>query len=221
MSNEVAQIMTPKGMLEWVTITGEGKANLSGKLQYTANLVIDPLNIPEHAEVIKGIEKFWDENKPKGFKRKPKSIGVYLHDLIKDEAGEAVLDDDGKKQYKEDGLRYLAFKTGTTYKKGDPKIIKTFNAKGARVALGEKKIGNGSIGRISGAMGIYVNKDPKGNIIDAGVSLYLDSIQITKLVEFTGSEPQFAPDDIDEESFMGVDDSFEGNAASEAAQPRL
>ena len=223
---EVQKVVTPKGELEWVTITGEGKENLSGKLQYVANLVLDPANIEEHQEFLDSIEEYWSKNKPKNFKKAPKSMGWYLHDPVLDDDGEPVVDDDGKKTYiavKDGGKVYLAFKTGTTYNDGKDKVIKTYNAKAKRVDLGEVGIGNGSIGQISGAMGIYTNTTPKGAILDAGVTLYLDGIKIIKLVKYEGPDSGFeAEEEIDEDAFTGVDDEFEGVDDNEGgAAPRL
>lgn len=218
---EVEKIVSPKGMLEWVFITGEGKPNMSGKMQYTANVVLDPKVHAEHAEFLKKIDAYWEANKPKGFKGTAKSLGYYLYDLVLDKNGEPVLDDKGKKTYNPDGKVYLAFKTGTSYKDGSPKEIKIYNAKAKRVALGATKIGNGSIGHISGAMGVYENRGPKGNLIDAGVTLYLDAIQITKLVPYEGGDAGFAADTDDEEAWTGEDDTFTGESTDGTAQPRL
>lgn len=223
---EVKRFVTPKGILEWVTITGEGKENMSGKMQYTANVVLDPKVIPEHAEFIASIDAFWEENKPKGFKGDPKSLGYYLHDVILDAEGKPDLDEKGKKQFNPDGKVYLAIKTGTEYADGKPKVIKTFNSKAKRVELGEVRIGNGSIGEVSGAMGIYTNTDKKTKkVLDAGVTLYLDAIKISKLVKYDGPDSGFGADeDADsEESFSGVEDEFNGTDSAEAgtAKPRL
>lgn len=218
MANAVEKIRTPKGEAEWVTITGEGKVNLSGKLQYVANLVIDPLNVEAHQAFIDKIDAFWEANKPKGFKKKPKSTGIYLRDVVKDEDGNPVEDEEGNKVYQEDGKRSAVFKTGTTMPKGNAKKIKTYNAKAKQVDLGDISIGNGSIVQISGAMGIYTNSGPKGNIIDAGVTLYLDAIQIHKLVEFSQDAGFEASED--EDAFTG-DDTFESTEDTGAAKPRL
>lgn len=206
MANAIEKVRTPKGKAEWVTITGEGKENLSGKLQYVANLVGSQSDEAIMAFKAK-IEKFWEENKPDGFKRKPKSLGWYYNEPIKDEDGEFVLDEEGNKTFNEEGDVYFAFKTGTKMPKGNAKVIKTYNAKAKQVQLGETAIGNDSVIQISGAMGIYVNKGPKGNVIDAGVTLYLDAIQIHKLVEYSQDAGFEASED--EEAFTG-DDTFEG-----------
>tara|TARA_R110002153_G_scaffold249071_1_gene405322 strand:+ start:440 stop:1093 length:654 start_codon:yes stop_codon:yes gene_type:complete len=213
MANAIEKIKTPKGNLEWVTISGEGKENLSGKMKYQANVVLDPTNVPAHQAIIDKIDAFWEENKPKGFTRKPKSTGYYFHDPILDEDGEPTYNDDGKKIFDKKGKVHLTFSTDTTFPSGDAKVVKIYNAKANVVSLGDKSIGNGSIGYISGAMGIYEAK-AKGKTIDAGVTLYLNGIQLTKFVEFTGADDGFAAEE-EEDGFTGVDadeNSFEPEA---------
>ena len=211
--SETKRFISPKGELEWVTISGEGKENLSGKMQYVANVVIEADD-----PIIKEIEEFWEANKPAGFKKDAKSLGIYPH---KADTGEK--DEDGKAIYEEDGKSYLAFKTGVTFADGKQKVVKVYNAKGKQVSLPDSVgIGNGSIGAIGGAIGIYTTTGPKGNILDAGVTLYLNSVKIYKLEEFTGQE-DFA-EDPDAEGWTGEDDSFEGEALDSdesKAKPRL
>lgn len=213
MANATKPIESPRGQLEWVTITGEGKPNMSGKSQYVANLVIDT---PEETAVIEQMLKdFWEANKPTKFNKPPKSLGIYDHTAPTGEK-----DEDGKNIYAPTGKKYLAFKTGTTYSDGKPKAIKVLNSKNNPVVLGDTKIGNGSIGRIAGMMGIYTNTMPKtGQILDAGVTLYLDAIKLLKLEEFT-SGPSFSSDDSE---FEAVGEEFIGNeeAAPAAGNPRL
>jgi hypothetical protein len=213
--SQVKQVKTPKGELEWVTISGEGKENMSGKMKYEANIVLDPEN-EEHAKFLADIDTYWAENKPAKFKKDAKSTGVYPHKVKTNET-----DEDGKPIYEETGKVSLRFQTDTTYPSGDAKVVKTYNAKGKEVSLGETKVGNGSIGRIAGAMGIYTNTSPKGAILDAGVTLYLNAIQISKLEEFA-SDAGFEADD-DEDGWTGEDDSFEGVGSDDAPQagPRL
>ena len=193
----VAKIKSPKGNLEWVTIDGDGKENLSGKLQYVANVVIEA-NDP----IVAAIEKFWEDNKPAGFKKDAKSNGLYPHKVATDES-----DENGKVIYKEDGKLYLAFKTGTSFPDGKPKVVQVYNAKARKVSLPDgTKIGNGSVGVISGAMAIYTNTTPKGALVDAGVTLYLDAIQILKLEEFTTDAGFTADEPEDGEAWTGDED---------------
>lgn len=214
------KIITPKCVLEWVTIDGEGKENLSGKMQYVANAVFDP-QTEEGQKVVAQINAFWEANKPKGFKKKAKSNGLYFHDLVKDSEGNPVLDEDGNKTYDKDGKMYLAFKTGTSFPDGSQKVVKVYNAKNKLVTLGDTKIGNGSVGRVQGMIGLYMNKSKTGTVLDAGVTLYLDAIQISKLEEYSGDDAGFDVDD-EADAWTGEDDTFEGEAPETTkTQPRL
>lgn len=204
-------IKTGRVTLEWVNIRGEGKENLSGKMQYVANGVVEDTD-PLLAE----IQAFWDKNKPAGFKKDAKSLGIYDHTVKS-----ADTDENGKPIYVPDGKKYLAFKTGVAYSDGKPKVVRVYNAKGKLVEVGDLKIGNGSVGVISGAMDIYTNKTKAGQIVDAGVTLYLDAIQIIKLNEYT-QDPGFEA--VDDEDAWGGDEwtGEEESAAPEAAAtPRL
>lgn len=213
--SKTKKIETPRGELEWITIDGEGKANLSGKLQYVANLVLEPADIPAVEAIIK---EFWDENKPDKFTKAPKSLGIYDHKVASEE-----LDESGKPIYVPSGKKYLAFKTGTSYKDGKPKVIKVLNSKNNPVVLGSTKIGNGSVGRILGNMGIYLNTVPNkpSQIIDAGVTLYLDQIKLLKLVEFSGGA-EFSDEDSEYEpvgeEFVGEEEQAVPTAAG---RPKL
>lgn len=212
-------IETPKGSLEWVLISGEGKENLSGKLQYKADLVLEG----EPAAALKAtIDAFYQETKPKGAPKTPKSTGYYPHKLPKlAEDGTPELDEDGKKILLETGKTVFSFKTDTTWPKdGSQKVIKVFNSKGNPVQLGDTKIGNGSVGRILGAAGIYEVKAKNGALIDAGVTLYLNAIKLLKLEEYIGGA-QFSNSDDDAE-YEAVGEEFVGNEeATEPARSRL
>jgi hypothetical protein len=205
MSNAMQKFKSPKGTLEWVTISGEGKENLSGKLKYQADVVLDPKNNGVHQAAIDAIDAFWAENKPKGYRKKAKSLGYYLHDVEKDADGEPVFNEDGEKVFDPDGKVALKFSTDTVFaKSGDAKVIKIYNAKANVVSLGDKTIGNGSEGYISGMMAIYKNEN-KGVLVDAGVTLYLNAIQLTKFVAYEGADAGFEADE-DEGGFTGVDE---------------
>ena len=162
-------ISTEIGELEYVRVTDEGFEDLSGKFKFTANLVV-----PSNSPIISEIDKFWKKFKPDNYKRKPRSLGYYPHRVRTDER-----DEDGEFIWEETDKVFLRFKTNTTYPGGSPKRIKIYDAYANEAKIPDNVIiGNGSIGKISGAMGIYINKP------DAGVSLYLDAIQIIKLVKY-------------------------------------
>lgn len=214
----IQKISTPKAELCWVNITGEGKENLSGARKYVATALV-----PKDCQLVKDIEAFWKENKPSGFKdtkkddKNPKgykSIGVYPHKV---DSGE--VDEDGDKIYVEhEELVELRFSTGTTYKDGKAKVIDIYNAKGRKVKLPEDVlIGNGTLGCISGAMGIYEAK-AKGKTVDAGVTLYLNAIQVIKLEEYS-QDAGFEAHDDEEGGWTGEDESWE--AETESSEPKV
>lgn len=219
MAKTITKMITPKGELAWVTIHGEGKENMSGKLQYVASVILDPKK-PEDKAFIESIDDFWDENKPQFMgKRKAKSIGYYPCDPLRGEDGEPLRDDEDKIKYDPEGRIMVSFKTGTTFPDGSTKKVKVYNSKAKEVSLGKIRIGNGSIGFISGAMDIYEVTDSKKKSIDAGVTLYLNAIQINKLVEFSSDDGFKPSDDEEEEGGWTGDEGFEGTAAEDAPEP--
>lgn len=210
-SATLSKTVTPLGTLAWVTITGEGKENMNGQLQYKANLDLDPQNNPVHKAYIDSIDAFWEKNKPASFKKKPKSLGYYLADKLLDADGNPQKNEEDEFIYDPKGKVSVVFKTSTTWPDGNTKVVKTRNAKGNVVKLGDTQIGNGSKGYIAGAMDIY-KQEQKGVVMTAGVTLYLDEIKLTKLVEFT--QDAFAGHEVDEaevDGWTGEDeDAFTG-----------
>lgn len=203
-------IESPIGELEWVIITGEGKLNtLNDTMQYTASLILDPES-EDCKTFIAELHEYWEDNRPKKYKGDPKSMGYYAHKVKSDKT-----DEDGDPVYEESGKISFAFKTGTTYKDGKAKVITLFNSKGAKVSIGDQKIGNGSRGRIQGVCSVY--EQPKA----AGVSLYLNAIQLTKFVPYVGG-PSFsaaADEEAGEDSFEGFDEDSGMTEEQEQAAP--
>jgi hypothetical protein len=176
-------VTTPKGELSWVFITGEGSFNeLAEKYEYKATITF-PADDPEALALKQKLDDLW-ENSPEKVK----------YDKAYEEAKPAVQakfeqhkgyvfdeDDHGEPL----GTISFRFKTNTEFetKKGTKQtVIPVYNALAQKVDIGDTKIGNGTIGRISGtAMSWY-----KGQA--GGVSLYLKSIQIIKLVEYKENE---------------------------------
>lgn len=198
--NASVKVRTPKGELQWVYITGDGRANKQGKFKYQASVIVDE-------EVAKpftdAVDAFWKENKPAGAK-KARTCGYRPHTVKSDK-----VDEDGDPIYVEvPGKVEIFFATGTTWPDGKKKQIRTYNAKARPVSLGDKRVGNGSIGCLAGNMAIY---DVSGN---QGVNLYLEGVQITKLVEFSDDDGFEADDDAD-----GWDgDEFEGGLPEETSE---
>lgn len=166
---------TPKGELKWAFISGQGKTDLQGRQIYTADIVV-PM---EYAQpTLDQINELWEEHKPKGAKA-AKSLGYKV-----DDSGNFVT---------------FTFKTATAYPSGDPKEILIYNAKAQRVSF-DDKIGNGSTGRISGMASIY-----DAGVAARGVTLYLDAIQLIKLVKYETAGGDFAAE--------AEADAFDGTGA--------
>ena len=211
MSKTLQVIDSPIGELEWVFIDGDGKPDLQGVPKYQVDLVLEP----EVAEAFREkVMSFWEENKPKGAKE-PKSTGLYPH-KVKDEKASSEA---GENVYTDTGKTVVRFKTNTQYQNGDPKVVKVFNSKGSEISLMGKKIGNGSRGRVNGAMDIY--NVPSGK----GVTFYLNGVQLSKFVEFTGGVNFDELEDPDGEEFEGVPGNMGGidneEANNETERPRL
>lgn len=211
MSLPSVQIDSPIGELEWVIIDGEGKPDLNGNPKYQADVVVS-------AEVgeafIERVMEFWEENKPKGAKA-PKSIGVYDHTVKDEDASREA----GENVYVPTGNKVIRFKTNPFYASGDPKIVKVFNSKGNEVSLMGKKIGNGSRGRINGVMGIYDNSTAA-----RGVTFYLNGIQLSKFVPYTGGVSFSEMEDEEGDGFEGVEGAMGGiedEQDSTPAEPKV
>lgn len=170
-------VTSPKGELKWIFISGQGRKNLNGEMEYTASVQIPK---DEAAALVQKLEEFWDENKPRGA-TKPKSMGF---------------------KETEDGQHIqFTFKTKPTYPNGEPKLVRVFNAKADEVKLPEnQRIGNGSRGRIAGVAAIY-----DAGKAAQGVTLYLDSVQLTKFVAYSPAAGFDA--DEDEDAFTGFAES--------------
>jgi hypothetical protein len=205
--NENGSIVeSPIGPLEWVTITGQGKLNkLAKKYQYTATVVLD-------AEVaqpfIDEIDEFFKTHRVKKFAKKaPQSLGYRDHKVATGEKDA----DTGETIYEETGKIAFTFKTDTTFKDGNPKKIKVFNAKGAEVDLGARMIGNDSRGRLKGVIRYYETE------VEHGVSLYLNAVQLSKFVPYVGGVQMDEVVDDDGDGFEGFEDESTPLPAEEQA----
>lgn len=164
---------SPKGNLKWAFISGDGR-----KGKYSVAVVVPEAQAKEAMTVI---DTFWNENRPKKAKPRPKTTGYkYEED-----------DDTGAKT----GNVLFSFSTGTTFPSGDKKVVKIFTAKAPvrEVTLGSKKIGDKSLGRAMGSLAIY---EYEGAF---GTTLYLDAISLSKFVEYVGGV-EVSDIDADEEA---------------------
>lgn len=205
--SEKVKIVTPVGDLLWVHISGQGKLNYNkdGR-EYVATVRLSG----KPAEELKAaIDAVYDEDHTSKYNLRSKGY--------KELKGE-----DGKLTGEID----FNFKTQTTFQDGTQKTIQVFNKNAEKVSLGSKKIGNGSRGAISGSAQYYINGK------EDGVSLWLNSVQLTKFVEYEDNGG-FAKAEGDDGDFTGVQDDesgFTGQPEKEtpkeeeqpkAAKPRL
>lgn len=193
MSKNLVNIVTNVGELWHVNITGQGKLNYNEDgYEYVANIRMPKEKAQAH---IDAIEKVLGEV-PKG--KTVKSRG--WRELLEDEEGvyfptsktkEAGRDDKAKKT----GIIQFAFKTVTAFPDGKPKKVGVYNSANppTKLNMGDKLIGNGSMGCISGKM----ERVERGK--EVMVSLYLNHIQLVKFVEYQG-DAGFAAQD---EGFTG------------------
>ena len=191
-------IVTPKGELAWVFIDGNGKKDLNDKDRYVASLRVKT-DSPEHKQLKDVIDAFWEENKGKGWKQKSNGLKTEVYPDSHEKAGEPT------------GYTLCEMWTGTAHKDGKRKVIAIKTAKNVLVDLKGRKIGNGSIGKLSGLMQIYDQ-----GVAARGVTIYLNSIQLLKFVEFKQD------DGFEEEEgeFDGFDDDeFESTEANSDAEP--
>ena len=209
-SKTITGYKTPKLPLMWIKIDGEGEESLSGKMQYLASVLMTE----EQKDALEAeLAAFWKENRPAGAK-KMKSNGISAEMRKTDET-----DEDGDPIKEPTGNYLLQFKTNATWPDGNRNKIKIFNAKGKPVELGETKIGNGSLGRIDGSYDVYAVKDKQGNVTNAGITFFLNGIQVIKLEEYEANSVEFDADD-EEDGWTGDDDSFEGTSSVEEDSPK-
>jgi hypothetical protein len=205
------KVTTPKGELNWVFVDGEGSLNdLTDSYEYKATLVL-PADSQECKDLQAKYDALWENSADKkAYEQAYAEAKPAMQAKMKVHKGYSeVLDDNDNPT----GNIQFRFKTGTTYapKKGEevgkPVKIGVYNAKAKKINLGDIKIGNGTIGRISGTLSTYFKAT------NAGVSGYLSSIQIINLVEYVDNE--FEEEDgyvgPDENEFSGQDEVPEVN----------
>ncbi len=148
------KVTTPKGELKWASVTGAGKKDLQGRDIFSVAI---EMPLERATPLVDEINGLWESDKPKGAKD-PKSTGFPIAD-----DGQTVK---------------FTFKTSAVYPSGDPKEVAIYDAKAQRTKVTDK-IGNGSVGRVSGMASIY-----DAGVAARGVTLYLDSLQLIKLVRY-------------------------------------
>ena len=209
MSKLAAPFNSKLGNLKYVFITGDGRKQPNAsdgtpkpnKFEASA---IYPDDAPEIKEMEKEIKAYWKDNKPP--KKPMKSNGI---------SREYTRDEEGEKVYT--GYTLVQFKTLTQFPKkdgkpGNKKKVIVYNASGNEVNLKDKMIGEGSVGIIIGAMDIY-NSDT-----GAGVTLYLNAVQLKKFVEYKGSVKPVEME-VDDDDFDGSELNEHGVTPMEDEEP--
>ena len=216
--------VTPLGELFWVFTTEKGR-----KVKKDQNTEVDQFQAslrmlktsPELKAFQDKVEAFWQANKPKG--KRFKSNGIKPEKVYKlDKKGNKVLDKDDMPVLEETDYMMISAWSYTEWpaKNGKPpqeKKIPTFNAKGNQVSedgyvpfKGKRvKIGNESVGWLSITMAIYITPDEK----NAGVTLYLNAVQLKTLKPFEGVMVLATPE-YEEGDYVGEDEAtgFESHA---------
>lgn len=198
MASKLINVVTPVGELMHVNITGQGKENYNEDgYEYVANI-----RMPAAAAkpLMDAIEECLGEV-PKGKTVKSRGYRELLID--KDEDGNEQLyfptsktKESGRdEKAKKSGIIQFAFKTVTAFPDGKPKKVGVYNSAKppTKLNMGDKLIGNGSKGAISGKMQ-HVERGK-----EVMVSLYLNAIQLVDFVEYSGDA-----------GFEGHDDGFTG-----------
>lgn len=204
MSDKGVKNITPIGELYYVQISGEGKDKvegddkefvatvyLEGKAAKSERDKIDEVlgTIPKGLKLgSKGYKNLVRD--PEGNLRSPNADGEVF-----DEEGENIFDD-----CEDTDVWSFCYHTNVEFPNGNIKKIDVYNKNAKKINLGDKLIGNGSLGSISGKLKPYVSGKK------TGVSLFLNAVQITKFEEYEGS----AGFGSQEGEFEGVEDADTG-----------
>lgn len=205
--SDLIPVVTPVGELHYVNISGKGKLNYNEDgYNYVATINLSG----DKAEILKDkIDEVLGEV-VKGENLRSKSY----RELLKDDEGVYTPTNstaDRDKGAEKTGIFAFTFTTNVAFSEGGTKTIITYNSANppSKIELGEKKIGNGSMGAISGKLRRY----NKGR--DVGVSLFLNAIQIVNLIEYVGD----AGFEAQEGGFTGNTEEFGQEAEPEVVVP--
>jgi len=208
--SEKVKVVTPVGELWYCQIAGQGKKNYNEDgYVYTATVHLT-------GEAAEGLKAKIDEvlgDPPKG--KKVKSVGY--RDVYKAPDGKFFTETSNREAGEDDvktDITAFTFSTNTTFDDGRTKQISVYNAgkpneKPKKVNLGGRGIGNGSRGAISGIMQRFESGK------DVGVSLFLNAVQITKYIEYSGDSGFDSQEDGD---FEDVESDGTEGFAEEATQ---
>lgn len=191
--------VTPPGELKWVNITGQGKENYNQDgYEYVATIKLSGEHATNLIEKIDEVTGPIPAGKTKGsarYKQLYKNSEGELYTVNEEVEGRSASDGKPTDSYE------FTFATNVVFPDGRPTKIGVYNAAAKKIDLGDRLIGNGTIGAISGQIKQYTN----GKRI--GASLYLKSIQIIKFEEYSG-DAGFESQDGDFEGFVDEESGF-------------
>ncbi len=224
MSEKGVKNVTPVGELHYVQITGEGKDKLEGDdKEYVATIYLEGAKAKAERdkcdEVLGTI--------PKGFKLGSSGYKNLVRDSegnlrTPNAEGEVLVDDeDIMDDCEKTDIWSFTYHTNVEFPNGNTKTIDVYDKDAKKTKLGDRLVGNGSLGCISGRIKPYVSGKKMG------VSLFLNAIQITKFEEYEGSagfgaqEGEFNGVVDAETGFTGVDEDTATGKTKEKKKPKL
>ena len=217
MARKGLKVKTQVGNLKYVFITGEGRNNAmpgeEPRMQYVASIETEK-DSALHKHFKAQIDAEWKDYKEAfGVKGMPKTNGI-KEVMVPDPEGN--IDPETEEVAKvPNGNVLITFKTNTTWPDGNAKSVKVYDHKGQDISVAvlnaDWAIGEGSRGIIHGTA--------QGNSIGGKhkVTLYLNAVQLAKLVKYEGDTPEL--DEIDGEDIDLGEDAVA--AISEEETPDL
>lgn len=212
---ELVKVRTPKGELHFVQISGKGKEcyDESKGFEYTATIYLAgdaAKEMKAKCDAVVGTIGEKESLKSTGYKP-----------VLKDAKG---LFTPTKKRKDGEPTQFTAFqfRTNVLYEDGRQKTIDVYNGAAKKISMGRTLIGNGSLGYISGAMERTVYKG------EVSCSMYLNAVQVTKLVPYESTAGFEADTDSDfdgiedeETGFVGTEEDSDSSNETEKSTPRL
>lgn len=209
------KVVTSVGDLIYVTISGQGVENFNEDgYNYTATVILDKdgtLNEPKSNKPLFDMDNVREQlehilgDTPKGCKLQKVGYRDVFEDdegnyYVPNAEGEVIRDDeDITDDLTKTDKTAIQFYTNVEFPDGKSKTINVFDKDAKKTNLGDRLIGNGSRGAVSGMVKTYVNGK------NYGVSLFLNAIQLTKFEEYEAGA-----------GFAAQEGEFEGVADEES-----
>jgi len=156
-------VVSGEGVPDYDKVKSKGKR---GENQFTATII---LNKKEKKDFLETVMDYWEDNKPRDGEDEPANY------------------DNIVREDKEDSSKFLLYAKSKTEFNGNPNKIAIVNHEGTKLDPEEfGKIGKGSEGRLAVTLPVY------GDDEDAGVSVFLSAVKLTKFVAYVGGDASAA-----------------------------